>query len=150
MNGSKREGVSCPFDDHSFSPLGRAGVTAVFSGHDHGNDYHGIYRRHAEGGRASLKYGWMQDAEADSSKNMTLGVMRLAYGRKTGYGGYDPEDIPPGTNFTKGARVIVLRETDTDMLASQTYVRLENGTRVDQPEPSAAAKRRRHQMFCDP
>ena len=56
--------------------LQQAGIHAVYSGHDHGNDFSAL-----------------------------LSGLRLAYGRKSGYGGYGP---PAG--WLRGARVILLRE----------------------------------------
>lgn len=49
----------------------------------------------------------------------------LGYGRATGYNTYGQED------FLRGARVFVLDETNTDSF--ETYVRLSDGTVIDQP-----------------
>lgn len=60
--GHKQEAVCCMPQSHClFESLKKAGVKAVYCGHDHNNNYHGIYQ----------------------------GV-RLAYGHKTGYGSYGP------------------------------------------------------------
>lgn len=114
-HGSKEETVNCPFlDGTTVVTLRDAGVTAVYSGHDHNNDYLG-----------------------------PLEGMRLAYGRKSGYGSYGP----PG-GWLRGARIITLREGHDPGL-SDTYLRLEDGTAVQQAssikDPNAV-----QQYFCRP
>ncbi|EFN59663.1 hypothetical protein CHLNCDRAFT_133158 [Chlorella variabilis] len=74
--GRKLEDVACSVRDTGLLGVAKhAGISAVYSGHDHDNDYLGV------------KEG-----------------VRLAYGRKSGWGGYGP---PQG--WLRGARVIELR-----------------------------------------
>lgn len=61
---------------------------------------------------------------------------------KSGYGSYGP---PAG--WQRGVRVIVLREGE-DPALSETYIRLEDGTRVDQAPSSTPASTWVHQFFC--
>lgn len=53
--------------------------------------------------------------------------IRLCYGRATGYNTYGEED------FRHGARIIRLQEGEPDFT---TWIRLDDGTRVDYPSPS--------------
>lgn len=157
--GEKREGVSCPRGEggRSLRALLSAGITAVHSGHDHGNDYFGVYAPHANSadGRAALKYSWMQQAVPYERRdvmlrNVTYGAIRLAYGRKSGHGGYDP-DMPKGSTggFIKGARVIVLREGESDAARSETYLRLENGEKLEQAAASEKQTSDGWEYFCE-
>jgi len=62
IHGLRKEGVGCPsVNTGLFDVLVKLGIRAVFSGHDHNNDYHGF-----------------------------LEGVNLVYGRKTGFGGYGP------------------------------------------------------------
>lgn len=65
VHGDKGEPVSCPsgnIGEHAAAPVLRnAGVTAVYSGHDHDNNYHALW-----------------------------GGVRYAYGQKSGFGSYGP------------------------------------------------------------
>ncbi|EFA84277.1 putative metallophosphoesterase [Heterostelium album PN500] len=78
----------------------RGDIKALYFGHDHRNDYHGNY------------------------KGLDLG-----YGRKTGYGSYDPK-------YPQGARVI---EIEQDPFTHKTWIRNVFGDVEDQPlhKPSA-------------
>jgi len=95
-NGSKGEHVCCPRANSGLvSAFREGGVSAIYSGHDHNNDYIG-----------------MLPGEP---------AMRLAYGRKSGYGSYGP-----GMGALVGARVILLREGQNPAF-SDTWIRLESG-----------------------
>eukprot|EP01026_Neomeris_dumetosa_P051823 TRINITY_DN4565_c0_g1_i1.p2 TRINITY_DN4565_c0_g1~~TRINITY_DN4565_c0_g1_i1.p2 ORF type:complete len:211 (-),score=25.84 TRINITY_DN4565_c0_g1_i1:350-919(-) len=62
--GNKGEDVNCPSSEGNlFEALKKVNVTSVFFGHDHDNDYEGVYQG-----------------------------IRLAYGVKSGYGSYGPPD----------------------------------------------------------
>ncbi|KAL4444638.1 hypothetical protein ABPG77_002455 [Micractinium sp. CCAP 211/92] len=110
--GNKQEDVACSVRDTGLFQLSRAlGIGAIYSGHDHDNDYLGVMQ----------------------------GV-RLAYGRKSGYGGYGP---PQG--WQRGARVVQLRPGE-DTSRSETWIRMEDGSKVYQQksdEPKGA-----RQMVC--
>ena len=94
--GIKQEFISKPrFDTGIMHFTSSQNVGAMFFGHDHGNDFSG-----------------------------KLAGVTLAYGRNTGYGGYDVN------HMMKGARVIQL-ELGAEM---QTWIRLENGTKYFQTE----------------
>lgn len=71
------------------------GINAIYSGHDHNNDYSG-----------------------------KLEGVRVAYGRKSGYGSYGP---PAG--WLRGARVIELRQGQ-GAAASATWIRGEDGSKI--------------------
>eukprot|EP01015_Nassula_variabilis_P000938 TRINITY_DN10515_c0_g1_i15.p1 TRINITY_DN10515_c0_g1~~TRINITY_DN10515_c0_g1_i15.p1 ORF type:complete len:283 (-),score=49.51 TRINITY_DN10515_c0_g1_i15:4-852(-) len=75
--GNKGEDVACPQVNTGFmsAVLNQKNIKAVFAGHDHNNDFGGFY----EG-------------------------VELVYGRKTGFGGYGPDD------FNNGARVLKFKE----------------------------------------
>ena len=86
--------VSCStINTGLFSSLYRENTKAVFCGHNHNNDFIGDY----------------------------LGIS-LAFGRKTGYGGYGP---CPG--LQRGARIIELEWLDGE-LKINTWIRQEDGT----------------------
>jgi len=76
--GNRYEPICCPIIDTGLiSEIEKNGdISGIFCGHDHDNDYGGF-----------------------------VGNIEIAYGRKTGYGGYGP---PP--EFGRGARVIQLTE----------------------------------------
>ncbi|KAL4427687.1 hypothetical protein ABPG75_001776 [Micractinium tetrahymenae] len=106
--GSKEEDVACSVRDTGLFALARAlGITAIYSGHDHSNDYSGV-----------------------------LHGVRLAYGRKSGYGGYGP---PQG--WQRGARVVQLRPGE-DTSQSETWIRMEDGSKVYQAKRSDRSLRR--------
>ncbi|KAI3429468.1 hypothetical protein D9Q98_005560 [Chlorella vulgaris] len=110
--GSKLEDIACSVRDTGLLQLARqAGIGAIYSGHDHENDFVG-----------SVK-----------------GV-RLAYGRKSGWGSYGP---PQG--WLRGARVIELR-LGQDMADSETWIRQEDGSQAAQ-RPSTQPKDLR-QLIC--
>eukprot|EP01025_Chloroclados_australasicus_P017529 TRINITY_DN18953_c1_g1_i1.p1 TRINITY_DN18953_c1_g1~~TRINITY_DN18953_c1_g1_i1.p1 ORF type:complete len:418 (-),score=47.86 TRINITY_DN18953_c1_g1_i1:209-1399(-) len=92
--GQKGEDVNCPSSENGlFEVLKTNNITSVHFGHDHNNNYEGYF----EG-------------------------VRLAYGLKTGYGGYGPI----GDN--RGARIIKY-ELDVDkILQQETWLRYEDGT----------------------
>eukprot|EP00892_Ulva_mutabilis_P003758 jgi/Ulvmu1/1754/UM117_0031.1 len=113
--GMKGEASCCPScNSGAYGALTDAGVKAIYSGHDHDNDF----VAHWNG-------------------------TRLAYGRKSGYGSYGP---PAG--YLKGARVIVLREGEPAD-ASETYLRLEDGSKFQQ-WPSSKPFWKRMQWSCEP
>ncbi|KAL4452418.1 hypothetical protein ABPG75_008080 [Micractinium tetrahymenae] len=94
VNGTKGEMVGCPGMDTGFFELAReVGITAVYSGHDHNNDFAG-----------------------------TVHGVRLAYGRKSGFGSYGPAG-----RLQHGARVIELRQGE-DPAGSPTWIRQEDGS----------------------
>lgn len=78
------------------------GLMAVFSGHDHGDDW-------------CMKWG-----ELSGNEPSTGNGVNLCFGRHTGYGGY--------SDWTRGARQIVVHE---DLLNGkrevETWIRLEDG-----------------------
>jgi pre-mRNA-splicing factor SYF1 len=74
--------IGCPFENPGIvEALIENNVLASFSGHDHKNDFGGIY------------------------KNKKGKSIELAYGRKTGYGGYSPVDYAH-----RGARIIIINK----------------------------------------
>ncbi|GMH44892.1 hypothetical protein BSKO_12849 [Bryopsis sp. KO-2023] len=102
--GGKFEPVSCPrANTHLFDKLRLHGVSSVYSGHDHLNDYY-----------------------------LEFKGVRLAYGRKSGYGAYGPSGLA-------GARVIILKEGQPTKNA-ETYIRFGDGSRDDQPERKSSIK----------
>lgn len=62
-----------------------------------------------------------------------LDGVRLAYGRKTGYGSYGPTQGP------HGARVLRLRAGDASTAAAESWIAEAGGARVEQAPASAAA-----------
>lgn len=122
--GNKLEKISCPFADFlhsSVAALRKAGITAVYSGHDHGNDFSGEFLHKSL--RLESRH-WLPHLGGSSR----AGSMRLAYGRKTGCGGYQA----PIDGFKTGARVIVLGEGDPTMSNAETYIRLGDGSKLVQ------------------
>ncbi|KAL4419342.1 hypothetical protein ABPG75_005873 [Micractinium tetrahymenae] len=110
--GSKGEAVACPLRDTGvFEAFRQLGIEAVYSGHDHLIDFYG-----------------------------TLGGVRLAYGRKTGYGNYGPAGA-------KGARIIRLRQGQSAAL-SATWIRTEDGKRQDQNSMLTLPQLKRAQPAC--
>jgi hypothetical protein len=81
--------------------LETAGMMALFSGHDHGNDW---------------CYKWDRKLPR---MNLTGNGLDLCFGRHSGYGGYG--------NWTRGSRQILLDESTLGM-DIETWIRLENGT----------------------
>lgn len=102
VNGTKGEMVGCPGVDTGFFELARElGITAIYSGHDHNNDFAGA-----------------------------VDGVRLAYGRKSGFGSYGPTG-----GLQHGARVIEL-VLGEDPAASATWIWQQDGTRhVQMPAP---------------
>ncbi|CAL8463973.1 g3508 [Coccomyxa elongata] len=78
----------------------------------------------------------------DNNYEGLLDGVRLAYGHKTGYGSYGP---PPG--WGHGARVILLKAGQAAHEA-ETWIRLENGARVDQSKNPKFASAL--QTICEP
>ncbi|KAK9918079.1 hypothetical protein WJX75_001042 [Coccomyxa subellipsoidea] len=70
----------------------------------------------------------------DNNYEGLLNGVRLAYGHKTGYGSYGP---PPG--WGHGARVVLLK-AGQEAHEAETWIRLENGARVDQSKNPKFAK----------
>ncbi|KAL4420875.1 hypothetical protein ABPG77_002834 [Micractinium sp. CCAP 211/92] len=111
--GTKGEAVACPLRDTGvYEAFRRLGIQAVYSGHDHSIDFYG-----------------------------TLGGVRLAYGRKTGYGNYGP------AAGAKGARIIRLRQGQSAAL-STTWIRTEDGQRLDQDSMLVLPEAKRAQSAC--
>jgi len=106
-------GVCCfSLNTGLFSAMREMGdMRAVFCGHDHDNDFFGDYY------------------------NITL-----AYGRKTGYGGYGP---PPG--WLRGARIIHMKQ---DPFKITTWIRQEDGTAV-YVQPTHHAGTNQTFLCCD-
>lgn len=72
--------IGCPFENSGIvDALINHNILASFSGHDHKNDFGGIY------------------------VNKDGGKIELVYGRKSGYGGYPPFDFA-----SRGARIITI------------------------------------------
>ena len=114
VSGVMQEAVSCPSVETGVAHWARlAGISAVFSGHDHSNDYAGLWtpsdaprrRRDEDAGRGD--------------------ALLLAYGRTTGYGGYSPGSLQ------RGARVIEMHADGT----LKTWIRQEDGSRIDPGGP---------------
>ena len=78
------------------------GLMAVFSGHDHGVDW-------------CMK--WAKDLPDTSPKNGN--GLNICFNRHSGYGGY--------TDWTRGARQIVVKEDMLDARVVDTWIRMENG-----------------------
>eukprot|EP00887_Chlorella_sp_A99_P005029 scaffold4.g5029.t1 len=115
--GHKQEPVSCPAaaaDSGLFALAQRIGIGAIYSGHDHNDDYIG-----------------------------ELGGVRLAFGRKTGYGSYGP---PKG--WLRGGRVIQLAHGEPTANSS-TWIRQEDGSKAWQAPSDVREKRRRRQRECN-
>jgi hypothetical protein len=125
LSGAMREGVSCASSDSGVAAWAQtAGVAGIFSGHDHGNDYTGQ---------------WL--ADASSADDVASGApggapgapgLMMAYGRNSGYGGYDP-------GMARGARVLEFYRSGDANGANvadaadaargfATWVRLEDGS----------------------
>lgn len=122
----------------------RMGIQAIYSGHDHNNDFFGSLNNNMR-----LAYGYEQGKQATAKRRMfsrALGAtihgeqqsasrqLRLlrrvhscpTHRRKTGYGSYGP---PQG--WQHGARVILLRQGEPAH-HSQTWLRMENGAHASQ------------------
>lgn len=80
--------------------LNTEGLIAVFSGHDHGNDW---------------CYKWNSQLDG---MNFAGNGLDICFGRHTGYGGYG--------DWTRGGRQIRLRESMLKEKAVETWVRLED------------------------
>lgn len=80
--------------------LGTAGLIAVFSGHDHGNDW---------------CYKWNSKL---AGMTITGNGLDICFGRHTGYGGYG--------SWTRGSRQIRVSEKLVSQGIADTWVRLEN------------------------
>jgi len=80
-------------------------VKLVLFGHDHGNDFSGRW-----------------------------GGITMAYGRKSGQGGYSSSPLVPG------ARVIELTEGAHQQIDYRMWIRDRYGRRVEQEAPSAASR----------
>jgi Calcineurin-like phosphoesterase len=79
------------------------GLIAVFSGHDHGDDW---------------CFKWGED-EKLPGMDLRGNGMCFCFGRHTGYGGYG--------NWARGSRQILLREEKNLGKETETWIRLENG-----------------------
>jgi hypothetical protein len=77
------------------------GMMALFSGHDHGNDWCFRWDRKLAG------------------MNLTGNGLDVCFGRHTGYGGYG--------NWTRGSRQILLEERTLGN-ETETWIRLEDGS----------------------
>ncbi|KAI4915655.1 hypothetical protein J4E90_004100 [Alternaria incomplexa] len=77
-------------------------LLAVFSGHDHGVDW-------------CMK--WAKDLPGNSPSNGN--GLNICFNRHSGYGGY--------TDWTRGARQIVVKEDMLDAKVVDTWIRMENG-----------------------
>ena len=100
--GLKNERVCCPqYNTGLFNASVEMGdVRGMFVGHDHVNDFCGTFRAHPD--------------------------LRLCYGRKTGYGTYNP--------VRHGARFIQLTLNDDGSVSWNTWIRNELGEVEEQPE----------------
>jgi hypothetical protein len=81
--------------------LGTPNLMAVFSGHDHGDDW---------------CYRWDSKLEG---MNLTGNGLDLCFGRHSGYGGYG--------SWTRGSRQILLTDANLAELAPETWTTLETG-----------------------
>jgi hypothetical protein len=99
IKGNRTEDICCfSVNTGIYSAILEMGdIKFLTVGHDHNNDYVGDYNG-----------------------------IQLAYGRKTGYGGYGPP-----ANWLRGARVIELIE---DPFQINTWIRQEDGTKIIQIE----------------
>ncbi|KAK9806513.1 hypothetical protein WJX73_005719 [Symbiochloris irregularis] len=116
VRGSKSEPVNCPSGDSGLlQALKAVNVSAVFSGHDHDNNFDAM---HSSG-------------------------IRFAYGHKTGYGSYGPP-----VDWQHGARVVLLRQGQAPAQA-ESWIRLEDGSRIDQGPTSSEDVQAQRQSECD-
>jgi len=106
-SGTKSDMVSCPLvNTNAFSVFRSAhNIKSIFVGHDHNNDYFGNFKG-----------------------------IDLAYGRKTGFGGYGPD-------LKHGARVIKLSEyvepgTGNLMFNIRSHIIQEDGSIIEPEEPT--------------
>ena len=105
--GERHENNCHPKTDNGVMDLAKKhNIKSIHHGHDHGNDYSGIHD----------------------------GVM-IAYGRVSGYGGYNVD------NMIKGARVILLRENSN---YPETWIRLANGEKILQSTLNDVFSKRVH------
>lgn len=81
--------------------LNITGLLAVFSGHDHGDDW---------------CYRWNTTLPG---MNLTGNGLHLCFGRHSGYGGYG--------SWTRGSRQVFVTEADLAERRLETWVRLETG-----------------------
>lgn len=108
--GERHESNCHPKTDNGIMDLARKhNIKSIHHGHDHGNDYSGIHD----------------------------GVM-IAYGRVSGYGGYDVDSM------IKGARVILLRENSN---YPETWIRLANGDKIFQSTLNDVFRKRAHEWI---
>eukprot|EP00727_Mastigamoeba_balamuthi_P013146 m51a1_g8454 hypothetical protein (739) ;mRNA; r:406705-409478 len=99
--GSKNEKVCCPKTNTGlYEAAYNAGVRGMFVGHDHVNDFCGTLP-----GKP---------------------LLMMCYGRKTGYGYYNPE-----APMYHGARVVELTLGPSGDVTMDTWIRDERGSRID-------------------
>ncbi|RYN33919.1 hypothetical protein AA0112_g5728 [Alternaria arborescens] len=98
-NNCKYGGADIPF---MTALVETEGLMTVFSGHDHGVDW-------------CMK--WAKDLPDTSPKNGN--GLNICFNRHSGYGGY--------TDWTRGARQIVVKEDMLDARVVDTWIRMENG-----------------------
>ncbi|CAN9343068.1 unnamed protein product [Alternaria alternata] len=98
-NNCKYGGADIPF---MTALVETEGLMAVFSGHDHGVDW-------------CMK--WAKDLPDTSPKNGN--GLNICFNRHSGYGGY--------TDWTRGARQVVVKEDMLDARVVDTWIRMENG-----------------------
>ncbi|MCJ1461828.1 hypothetical protein MMC07_000427 [Pseudocyphellaria aurata] len=163
--GSKAEPVNCPSADTDLLPaLISANVTAVFSGHDHDNNFDvmhpaGVRLAYGHKTAPSLKAIFVLQLNMHSHCYLPaaspLGHCLLSllsfkavepaiqWVFLTGYGSYGPP-----AEWLHGGRVILLREGQPAREA-ESWIRLENGTRIDQAPAFAQKIAAQQQTVCD-
>jgi len=104
-SGADGLGICCTINSNGFfdTALANGDIKAMSCGHDHDNDFHGVYKG-----------------------------IELMYGRKTGTGSYGPPDSWGPIPEADGSRVIRLTlDTSSGGVIVSTWIRLRNGTVLD-------------------
>lgn len=115
--GVRQEFSACPsVNTHVLQAAADSNIHAVFSAHDHKNDYIGrVHKNMATGNfTAGPGYGFSSDP------------ILMGYGMKSGYGSYGPG------NITHGARVMQLWQ-DRSVFSMDTWITNSQGYREFQP-----------------
>lgn len=116
ISGNRTEDICCgSVNTGLYAAMVAAGnMKFISAGHDHNNDFFG-----------------------------QLGGVTLAYGRKTGFGGYGPPD-----GWLRGSRVLDLHvDSATGALTFDTWIRQQDGSRMDQ-KPNKPSKAAQQSICC--
>lgn len=108
--GTSGQGISCVISSGGFAQAAAANgdVLAMTCGHDHDNDFHGVYQG-----------------------------ISMMYGRKGGFGSYGPPDTWGHRPASEGARVIQLRRKE-GRIEMESWIRLNDGRKIVQTQAVAA------------